>query len=82
MQPSRDDIRTLIEERAWMRGETLASLSQMIGRNDAYLQQFVRRGTPKRLPEDARLMLAYYLDVDERQLGARDPWRPGQPLPS
>ena len=81
MQPSPDEIRALIEQRADQCGESLASLSQIIGRNDAYLQQFVRRGTPKRLPEDARLKLAYYLNVDERQLGARDPWMPGDRWP-
>jgi len=81
MQPSPDEIRSLIEQCAHQRGETLASLSQMIGRNDAYLQQFVRRGTPRRLPEDARLLLAYHLNVDERQLGARDPWKPGDRWP-
>jgi cyanate lyase len=81
MQPSPDDIRSLIVQRAQQHGETLASLSKMIGRNDAYLQQFVRRGTPKRLPEDARLQLAFCLNVDERQLGARDPWKPGDRWP-
>lgn len=57
-------------------GHSLASLSTRIGRNVAYLQQFVRRGTPRRLPEDERLALAMILQVDERLLGARDPWIP------
>lgn len=58
------------------RGETLRSLSIAIGRNEAYLQQFIRRGTPDRLPEDERLKLAQALWIDERKLGARDPWHP------
>lgn len=58
------------------RGESLASLSAIIGRNAAYLQQFVTRGSPKRLADDDRLHLAKFLNVDERLLGARDPWRP------
>ena len=33
---------------------TLKQASRAIGRNDAYLQQFLYRGTPRRLPEDAR----------------------------
>ena len=54
----------------------MASLSAKIGRNPAYLQQYVGRGTPKRLPEEERLHLAMALEIDERELGARDPWRP------
>ena len=56
--------------------ESLASLSRMIGRNPAYLQQFISRGTPRRLDEDDRLVLAKFFDIDERELGARDPWVP------
>jgi hypothetical protein len=58
------------------RGMDLASVSRMIGRNDAYLHQFVKRGTPRRLPEQERLHLAIALNIDERELGARDPWSP------
>ncbi|WP_342657150.1 hypothetical protein NPJ82_09350 [Sphingomonas sp. NY01] len=54
----------------------MANLSRSIGRNDAYLQQYVARGTPRRLPEDERRKLAMILQVDERLLGARDPWSP------
>ncbi len=62
------------------RGRSLASLSAMSGRNPAYLQQFVSRGSPRRLPEDERRHLAIALEVDERELGARDPWMPGRGL--
>ncbi|MDH4745801.1 hypothetical protein OMP43_17385 [Sphingomonas sp. CBMAI 2297] len=57
-------------------GESLAELSRATGRNSAYLQQFLERGTPRLLPEDARLALAQRFNVDERELGARDPWSP------
>ncbi len=57
------------------RGESLRGLSRHVGRNDAYLQQFVTRGTPRRLPEDVRRRLAQRLAIDERLLGAQDPWR-------
>lgn len=70
------DPRTRIERLATDRRESLAALSRMIGRNAAYLQQFVRRGTPRRLPEDERLALAQHFRVDECELGAREPWRP------
>lgn len=57
-------------------GESLTTLSRIAGRNAAYLQQFFERGTPRLLPEDARLALAQRFNVDERELGARDPWTP------
>jgi phage repressor protein C with HTH and peptisase S24 domain len=41
----------------------------MIGRNDAYLQQFVRRGSPRILPEEERRRLAGFFGVDEAALG-------------
>ncbi|MEH3046525.1 hypothetical protein [Sphingomonas adhaesiva] len=58
------------------RGESLSALSRKIGRNEAYLQQYVGRGSPRRLPEEERRMLAIVLNIDERRLGARDPWSP------
>ncbi len=52
-------------------GDDMASISKMIGRNAAYIQQFIRRGTPKRLSEDDRRTLARYFGVPEAQLGGR-----------
>jgi len=71
-------IRKKVERLAAERGQSLAELSRLIGRNDAYLQQFIRRGTPERLPEDARLALAMHFKIDERELGAREPWAPSE----
>lgn len=70
------DVRHRLESLALARGDSLASLSRKIGKNAAYLQQFVARGTPRRLDEDARLVLAQHFNVDERELGAREPWKP------
>ena len=50
-------------------GDDYAGLSKLIGRNAAYVQQFIKRGTPKRLPEFERGILARYFGVDERLLG-------------
>jgi phage repressor protein C with HTH and peptisase S24 domain len=50
-------------------GESLTALSRLIGRNDAYLQQYLRRGSPRRLPEAERGRLARYLGVPESALG-------------
>ncbi len=50
-------------------GESLSSLSRLLGRNEAYLQQFVKRGSPRRLAEADRAILARYFGVDEAVLG-------------
>ena len=47
-------------------------LSRLLGRNAAYVQQYIKRGSPKRLPEQERSVLARYFGVDERVLGAPD----------
>jgi len=70
------DVRATLLALASERGESLSALSRLIGRNAAYLQQFVHRGTPERLDEADRLVLAQHFQVDERRLGAREPWVP------
>lgn len=50
-------------------GESYAALSRLIGRNDAYLQQFVARGSPRALAERDRALLARYFGVPEARLG-------------
>ena len=52
------------------RGEDYAALSRLIGRNAAYIQQFIKRGSPRRLAEADRAVLARYFGVSERLLGA------------
>jgi phage repressor protein C with HTH and peptisase S24 domain len=51
------------------RGEDYVSLSRLLGRNPAYVQQYIKRGSPRRLAEDDRRLLARYLGVDEALLG-------------
>ncbi|MDP8994353.1 MAG: S24 family peptidase [Pseudomonadota bacterium] len=46
-----------------------AGLSRLIGRNPAYIQQYIRRGTPRRLAERDRRLLARYFGVAEELLG-------------
>jgi phage repressor protein C with HTH and peptisase S24 domain len=41
----------------------------MIGRNDAYIQQYLRKGTPRHLREDDRRKLARYFQIPESKLG-------------
>lgn len=64
-QDVRDRLAQLIE----LHGASYAALSRMLRRNDAYLQQYVRRGTPRLLAERDRKLLAAYLRVDEAELG-------------
>jgi phage repressor protein C with HTH and peptisase S24 domain len=61
--------RAVLERLIRERGEDYAGLSRLIGRNAAYVQQFVKRGTPKRLAEADRRVLARYFDIDEALLG-------------
>ena len=61
--------RLVIERLCEERGEDFAGLSRMLGRNPAYIQQFVRRGVPKRLKEAERRKLARYFAISESLLG-------------
>lgn len=61
--------RLVLERLCAERGEDFAGLSRMLGRNPAYIQQFVRRGVPKRLKEEERRKLARYFSVSESVLG-------------
>lgn len=56
-------------------GVSLAGLSALLGRNASYLQQFVRKGSPRKLEENDRRTLARFFGVDEAELGgsADDP---------
>ena len=60
------DARTELERLCAERGEDFAGLSRMLGRNPAYIQQFVRRGVPKRLKESDRRTLARYFGCRNR----------------
>jgi phage repressor protein C with HTH and peptisase S24 domain len=63
------DPRLALDQLIRDRGEDYASLSRLLGRNAAYIQQFIRRGTPKKLDEDDRRTLARYFRVEEAVLG-------------
>jgi phage repressor protein C with HTH and peptisase S24 domain len=70
------DPRLILERLCIERGEDFAGLSRMLGRNPAYVQQFVRRGVPKRLKEEERRKLARYFSISESLLGG-PPEEPG-----
>ena len=63
------DQRAALERIIQQRREDYAGLSRLIGRNPAYIQQFIKRGTPRKLDEADRRTLARYLGVDDSELG-------------
>ena len=64
MEEIRRKIARLINER----GFNYAQISLKIGKNIAYIQQFIKNGSPRRLGEVERRKLAKILDVDEQEL--------------
>ena len=68
-----EDPRAALERLITANGDDFAGLSKLIGRNSAYIQQFIRRGTPRKLPELERGILARYFVVDENVLGGPPP---------
>lgn len=66
---AREALAALIADRR----EDYASLSRLLGRNPAYIQQYVKRGTPRRLAETDRATLARYFGVEESLLGGPPP---------
>lgn len=63
-----DQVRTHIARLIKEKGKNLRSLSLAIGKNEAYLHQFIHKGSPVRLPEEDRRKMADILDIDEQEL--------------
>lgn len=68
-----DEVRTRLEALMAARGDDYLSISRMLNRNAAYMQQFMKRGVPRKLKEDDRRILATYFGVDETELGGPAP---------
>lgn len=64
-----EEPRTALERLIADNGDDFAGLSKLVGRNPTYIQQFIKRGSPKKLPEEERGILARYFGVDETLLG-------------
>ena len=63
-----DGARARLFQLSQDRGVSLSSLSEMLGRNPSYLQQFIRKGSPRKLEEGDRATLAQFFGVDEGEL--------------
>ena len=64
-----EDPRAALERLLTERGIDYARISQVIGRNPAYIQQYIKRGSPRRLAEADRACIAAHLGVPEAMLG-------------
>ena len=64
------DPRERLSELAQQKGSSLAALSRMLGRNSSYLQQYITKGSPRKLEEEDRRRLAEFFGIGESELGA------------
>ena len=65
-----DDTRQILDQLLEARGYDYATISRLLGRNPAYIQQYIKRGSPKVLSERDRRLIAEFLGVNETVLGA------------
>lgn len=63
------DPRLALEQLIRENRDDYSALSRLIGRNPTYIQQFIKRGSPKRLDERDRITLARYFGVSDSLLG-------------
>ncbi|UAK24630.1 S24 family peptidase [Sphingomonas nostoxanthinifaciens] len=64
-----EDARAALDALIRTRREDYAGLSRLLGRNPAYIQQHVKRGSPRRLSTNDRQRLADYFAVDASMFG-------------
>ena len=67
------DIREFLRGKLSEHGLSMKEASERIGRNHAYLQQFLERGVPANLPEDVREKLASLIGVSPDHLRSAGP---------
>ena len=65
MENVREELDRLIRKRNY----GYAAISRMLGRNPSYVQQFIKRGSPRKLDDEDRKVLASFFGVDEQILG-------------
>lgn len=64
-----DAVRQTLIAAVAREGGSLLRLSRLLGRNDAYLHQYLHRGSPRTLPERERTILADFLGLPHEALG-------------
>ncbi len=75
-----DPVRKIIFKRIKERNLTYKEVSEQLGKNPAYMQQFIERNVPLKLKEDVRARLSEILDIPEQDLGGRMPPSPNAAL--
>lgn len=65
MENVREELDRLIRRKNY----GYAAISRMLGRNPSYVQQFIKRGSPRKLDDEDRKVLASFFGVDEQILG-------------
>ena len=65
MENVREELDRLIRQRH----VGYSAVSRLLNRNPAYIQQFIKRGSPRKLDDEDRRILAQFFGVDEQVLG-------------
>ncbi|WP_299310349.1 S24 family peptidase [uncultured Croceicoccus sp.] len=65
MENVREELDRLIQKHKY----GYASISRLLGRNASYIQQFIKRGSPRKLDDEDRKILASFFGVDEQVFG-------------
>lgn len=73
-QKVRERLNRIIRDR----GYAYQEVSEAIGRNSSYIQQFIKRGVPQTLKESDRRALSAFLDVADWELGGPRPSENGE----
>lgn len=71
ISPSEARARSRLQDMARDRGSSLAELSRLLGRNPAYLQQYVARGSPRHLDEPDVRKIAEFLGIGVAEIATR-----------
>lgn len=65
MENVREELDRLIQKNKY----GYAAISRLLGRNASYIQQFIKRGSPRKLEDEDRRKLASFFGVDEQVFG-------------
>ena len=69
MENAREELDRLIRQQH----VGYSAVSRLLNRNPAYIQQFIKRGSPRKLDDEDRRILARFFGVDEQLLGGPPP---------